>query len=242
MKIGLLGYGRMGKEIEAAAGGRSHSIAAIADIDSKLPAIKNNFETCDVLIDFSAATGVVEHTKFAAELKRPIVIGTTGWNRDFEEVKKTVEESGIGAVSGSNFSVGVNLFISTVEKAAKLFGKFDNFDCAIFESHHNQKADSPSGTALTIGNVILGNFPSKRTVRTGLPNGRIGKDELQINSLRLGSDFGTHSVFFDSENDRVELKHVSRGRRGFAFGAILASEWIIGKKGFYEFRDIISEL
>lgn len=242
MNIGLLGYGKMGKEIEAVANQRSHSISAIADIGSSLSAMKSDFEKCNALVDFSVASAVVEHVKFAAEVKKPIVIGTTGWQKDLDEVRKVVNDCGIAAVVGSNFSLGVNLFISTVEKAAKLFGQIEGFDCAILESHHNQKADAPSGTAFTIGNAILANFPSKKKIRTGMPDGKIAKEELQINSIRVGSDFGTHSVFFDSENDRIELTHISRGRKGLALGAVLAAEWVIGKQGFHQFREILSEL
>jgi len=258
MNIGLLGYGKMGKEIEAVAKQRSHSIAAVADVDSNLSEMRKQFDGCDVLLDFSVASAVVEHVKFAAEVKKAIVIGTTGWQKDVDEVKKIITDCGIAAVVASNFSLGVNLFISTVERAAKLFGQFskgthsvDGFDCAILESHHNQKADAPSGTAIMVGNAILENFPSKKKFRAGMPDGKIAKEELQINSIRVGSDFGTHSVFFDSDNDRIELTHISRGRRGFALGAVLAAEWVVGKnltrngpmrEGFYQFREILSEL
>lgn len=246
MNIGLLGYGKMGKEIETVAKQRSHSIAAIWDpahgMDLNLSNMKKQFEGCDALVDFSVASAVVEHVRFATEVKKPIVIGTTGWEKDLDEVRKIVSESEIAAVVASNFSLGVNLFISTVEKAAKLFGQFEGFDCAVLESHHNQKADAPSGTAITIGNTILQNFPAKKKIRAGLPDGRISREELQVNSIRVGSEFGTHSVFFDSENDRIEFTHTSRGRHGFALGAVLAAEWSIGKKGFHAFKDILSEL
>ena len=112
----------------------------------------------------------------------------------------------------------------------------------MLEQHHNQKADAPSGTAITIGNAILDNFPTKTRLRTGLPEGKINKEELQVNSIRVGSEFGTHTVFFDSENDRVELTHVSRGRRGFALGAVVAAEWAVGRKGFFPFKDVLSGL
>ena len=204
--------------------------------------MKKDFERCDVLIDFSVASAVAAHVEYAGSLKKQIVIGTTGWQKDQDKVKKIINDFGIAGVVGSNFSLGVNLFISTVENAARLFGQFDGFDCAVLESHHNQKADAPSGTAIMIGNAILDNFPAKKKIKAGLPEGRIAKDELQINSIRVGSDFGTHSVFFDSENDRIELTHISRGRRGFALGAVLAAEWSIGKKGFHQFKEILSEL
>ena len=242
MKIGLLGYGKMGKEIEAVAKQRSHSIAAIADIDSDLSGMKAQFGSCDVCIDFSTASAIVEHVKYAGSQKKPIVIGTTGWQKSLNDVKKLVDEFGIAAVTASNFSIGVNLFITAVGKAARLFGQVEGFDCAILESHHNQKTDAPSGTALTIGDAILENFPAKKRIQTGLPDGRIAKDELQINSIRVGSEFGTHTVFFDSETDRIELTHISRGRRGLAAGAVLAAEWVIGKKGFYQFREILDKL
>ncbi len=242
MKIGLFGYGKMGREIEAVAVQRSHNLTAIADIGSDLTELAPQFVKCDALIDFSSASAVEEHVKYAAELKKPIVIGTTGWHDRTDEVRRMVVEGGIAAVVASNFSLGVNLFISAVEQAARLFGQFDSFDCAVLEQHHNQKADAPSGTALTIGKAIMDNFPVKRKIRTGMPDGRMPKEELQVNSIRVGSEFGTHTVYFDSENDRIELTHVSRGRRGFAYGAVLAAEWVVGKNGFFMFKDIIKEL
>ena len=242
MKIGLLGYGKMGREIEAVAKQRSHSISAVADVDSNLGTMKEEFDSCDVLSDFSTASAVLGHVEFAVSLKKPVVIGTTGWQKDMTEAANKIAKHETAAVVGSNFSLGENLFISTVEKAAKLFGQFDGFDCAVLESHHNQKADAPSGTALMLANAIIDNFPSKAKIRTGLPDGKIAKEELHVSSVRVGSDFGTHSVFFDSENDSIELKHISRGRRGLALGALLAAEWVIGKKGFYQFREILSEL
>ncbi len=242
MNIGLLGYGKMGREIEAAARQRSDVVVATADVDTNLADVRTVFEQCDALIDFSVAAAVLDHVRFATELKKPIVIGTTGWQDRQDEVRRAISEAGIAAVVASNFSLGVNLFISVAEKAAKIFGQFDGFDCAVLEQHHNQKADAPSGTALTIGNAILGNFPGKKRLRTGLPEGRIPKEELQINSIRVGNEFGTHTVFFDSENDRIELTHMSRGRRGFALGAVIAAEWVVGKRGFYAFKDILPEL
>lgn len=242
MNIGLFGYGRMGKEIEVVARQRSHDVPTVADVDTGMEEVRASFGKCDAIIDFSIAAAVPEHVKFAASIGKPIVIGTTGWQKDTDEVRKIVDASGIAAVVGSNFSLGVNLFISAVEKAAKLFGQFDGFDCAVLEQHHNQKADAPSGTALTIGDAIMKNFPSKKEIRAGLPEGRIGREQLQINSIRVGSEFGSHSVIFDSENDRVELTHVARGRKGFALGAVIAAEWAVGKKGFFLFRDILSQL
>lgn len=242
MNIGLFGYGKMGKEIEAVAKQRSHAVSAVADIDTNVPDMRDRFESCDVLIDFSVAAAVPDHVRFAAEIRKPIVIGTTGWLQSLEAVRKRVDDSGIAAVVGSNFSLGVNLFMSTVEEAARLFGEFEDFDCAVLEQHHNQKADAPSGTALAIGDAILANFPKKSLIRTGIPNGKIRAEELQVNSIRVGNEFGTHSVFFDSEYDRIELTHVSRGRRGFALGAVIAAEWAVGKKGLHQFRDILSEL
>ena len=242
MNVGLLGYGKMGKEVESVARQRGHLIPAVADVDFSRDRIRAEFDKCDVLIDFSVPAAVIEHTEFAAALGKPIIIGTTGWQKDAGSVRKIIDGSKTAAVTASNFSLGVNLFISAVENAARQFGRFQGFDCAVVELHHNQKSDAPSGTALTIGNTIMENFPSKKRLLTGLPDGRIQSDELHINSIRVGSEFGTHTVFFDSENDHIELTHVSRGRRGFALGAVMAAEWSVGKKGFYSFKDIISQL
>ena len=242
MNIGLFGYGKMGNEIEVVANQRRHVISAIADVDAKIDDVEASFRKCDVIIDFSVADAVPAHVSFSGAIRKPIVIGTTGWQKNLDEVRKIVDESGIAAVVASNFSLGVNLFISTVEKAAKLFGQFDGCDCAVLEQHHNQKADAPSGTALAIGDAILRNFPKKKRLLTGLPDGRISGEDLHVNSIRVGSEYGTHSVFFDSENDRIELTHVSRGRRGFALGAVIAAEWAVGKKGFFQFSEVLSQL
>ena len=242
MNIGLFGYGKMGKEIETVANQRRHVVSAIADVDTKIADVKGAFQNCDAIIDFSVADAVTDHARFAGAIGKPLVIGTTGWQKNVDEVRRIVNDSGIAAVVASNFSLGVNLFISTVEKAAKLFGQFDEFDCAVLEQHHNQKADAPSGTALTVGDAILRNFPKKKKLLTGVPDDKISGEALQVNSIRVGNEYGTHSVFFDSENDRIELTHISRGRRGFALGAVIAAEWAVGKKGFFQFSEVLSQL
>ena len=196
MNIGLLGYGKMGKEIEAVAKQRSHAVAAVADIDSDISGMRKQFEICDVLIDFSAASAVVDHVKYAGTLNKPIVIGTTGWQKDLDEVRKIVNDCGIAAVVASNFSLGVNLFISTVEKAAKLFGQFEAFDCAVLDctitKKSTRRAAQQSRSATLSSKISLRRKNFDRVFRIAA----IAKDELQINSIRVGSEYVTHSVFF----------------------------------------------
>jgi 4-hydroxy-tetrahydrodipicolinate reductase len=242
LTLGILGYGKMGHEVEQAAHRLGHRVVCTVDSNSELPARKDILGQSDVLIDFSISSAVISHIELACELEKPIVIGTTGWYSEIERAKDLVEGSGIAAVYGSNFSIGMNLFIKSLEDASAYFGHFPEYDCAVIEIHHNQKADAPSGTAMAIGESIIKNFPIKKRILNGIPKEKILPEELQINSIRVGSEFGTHTVIFDSENEKIEFTHTSRGRKAFASGAILAAEWAVGKMGFYQFKDVLQQI
>lgn len=211
MKIALIGYGKMGHEVEnlIKESGR-HSVVSLED--------------ADVAIDFTAPEAVLENVKQAASLKKNLVIGTTGWYDNLEKVKKTAAKAGIGVIYGQNFSIGANIFFQIAAFAGRLFAKYGNYDVAGYEIHHTAKKDSPSGTAKKIASIIGENFPAKKN--------------LTFSALRVGRFFGFHEVIFDSASDEIRFSHNAHSRRGFAEGAILAAEFIKGKKGFHSFDEV----
>lgn len=172
----------------------------------------------EVVIDFTSPEVVLDNIKKVASLGKNMVVGTTGWYENLGEVEKIVEESGIGLIYGQNFSVGANTFFRIVSEAAKLFNQFKEYDAYGLEIHHKAKKDSPSGTALRIAKEVQG---------------------LQFNSIRSGRNPGFHQVVFDSPADSITLSHQAHNRSGFAQGAILAAEFIQGKKGIYTFEEVL---
>jgi 4-hydroxy-tetrahydrodipicolinate reductase len=229
MKIALLGYGKMGRLVEDVA--RHHNIETIAHYTRAHP-LRADEETrralteVTALIDFSVPEAVLKNIRAAAELPVNLVIGTTGWHHQLDEARQIVEKSGIGLVYGSNFSLGVNLFYQIVERAAQLLSAFDSYDPFIEESHHKFKKDAPSGTALTLQKLLAKEYDER---------------PVPVTSVRAGYIPGTHEVSFDSAVDTIRLEHTARSREGFAEGALLAAKWIAGRKGFYEFREVLEE-
>ena len=236
LKIALVGYGSMGKEVEKAAKQKGIEISEIFDLDN--PLIPRNKFSFDVAIDFSLPDAVLNNVKILAENKINCVIGTTGWYEKMPEISAIVLESGIGCVYGSNFSIGMNYFFKLVEFAAKELNKFEDYDIFLHEFHHKRKKDSPSGTALSLGNIILNNFSKKTKIDSNKIDGIIDETTLHISSTRGGEVVGIHNIFIDSISDTIELSHIAKNRSGFALGALEAAKWIDGKKGFYDFRDI----
>lgn len=181
-------------------------------------------------------------------LKLPLVVGTTGWNDKREEVEKLAIKDGSFIFHAANYSIGVNLFYKIVAQAAKLVSNYDEYDCALWEAHHTKKLDSPSGTALEIAQIVLDNMPSKKTIVTEAFHDRPKKEELHVSSTRLGSVPGTHTMFFDSSADTIELTHTVRNREGLAMGAVRALEWLRGgvddgsiKPGMYSMNNILGD-
>ena len=220
MKLALHGYGKMGHAIESVARERGHQIAAIYDSSSE-PELNG----ADVMIDFSQA-GALDHALgICCENGIPLVIGTTGWNERIDEVRSKVERAGIGVVYASNFSPGANVTFALARRAGELFARFPHYAAGMEERHHAQKKDAPSGTALRIA--------------TEVKKGSSGKLDPPIAATRVGSEFGLHTLFFDSPDDLVEISHRARGREGFARGAVLAAEMIRGRKGLIAFDELV---
>jgi 4-hydroxy-tetrahydrodipicolinate reductase len=242
VNIVLLGYGKMGREVEAAALAAGHRIVATFDIGRHATADILRTSGGNVAIDFSQPNAVEANVKLCAEAGLPIVIGTTGWDSALEKVRKIVDEAGIGCAIGSNFSVGVNLFLQIVREASKMVSHA-GYDAYIIEAHHREKKDFPSGTALRISEAVLSGLKSKTKITSELPHGQaIASDALLISSIRAGAITGTHTVGFDSDEDSIELTHRAKNRRGFASGAVRAAEWIVAKKGLYRFENHIKEI
>lgn len=229
MKIALIGYGAMGKLIANLAADKTHEIAVVVDeADAGLSAeeLAEKLKGADAAIDFSTAEVVRKNVEACLLADVPLVEGTTGWNSEIASVKKLVEAKNGAVVFGANFSIGVNLFYRITDFAAELFAKFEDYETFIEEQHHSRKRDAPSGTALKLKDIVAEH---------------IAKD-FSVASTRAGRIPGTHRVGFDGAADQILLEHLARSREGFASGAILAAEWIVGKKGFYEFTDVMNEI
>jgi 4-hydroxy-tetrahydrodipicolinate reductase len=242
LKIALIGYGKMGKAVEKAALERNHSVVKIdsfADSADFREINSQSLSGVDVCVDFTNANSVLENAKKVSSLKKNLVIGTTGWYGKTDEMKKAVE--GIGCLWSGNFSIGMNVFFRAVKSVSKMADKLPEYDAAVYEIHHNQKKDSPGGSAQIIGKIILENMPrKKKIVADRFTDRKPEADELHVASVRCGSIPGTHAVLFDCPVDTIELKHIARGREGFAFGAVLAAEFVNGKKGFFSIDDLMN--
>jgi 4-hydroxy-tetrahydrodipicolinate reductase len=243
MNIALIGYGKMGHEIERlCAGRRNVTIKAIFTEKNNLRAIgltRGALKGVDVCIDFSTPASVLSHIEAVAECGTNIVVGTTGWYGEIAKVTKLAEKGKIGLLYSPNFSLGMNIFYHVVASAAHLMNNFDMYDAAVQETHHNAKADSPSGTALALGEIIIQQLRRKRELLTETPHGQVKPSELQVTSTRVGSVAGTHRVLFDSASDSIELTHAAKDRSGFAAGALAAAEWLKGKRGIYTMKDVM---
>ena len=229
MKIALIGYGAMGKLIATLAENKNHEIAVVIDdADAQMSAeeLAEKLKESDAAIDFSVAEAVERNVRACLAASVPLVEGTTGWNAQKDTIKSLVEDRQGAFVFGANFSVGVNLFYRITDFTSELFAKFEDYEAFIEERHHSRKRDAPSGTALKLKDIV-----SKHI-----------SNDFSVAATRAGNIPGTHLVGFDGIADTVELKHTARSREGFASGAILAAEWIVGRTGFYEFTELMDEI
>jgi 4-hydroxy-tetrahydrodipicolinate reductase len=234
MKIALIGFGKMGHEIDAVAREQGETIAKVFEIDS--PVRPQDLAEVDVCIDFSTPDSVLPNIRCAVEARKDIVIGTTGWDQHLPEIRNTVKDSGL--LYSSNFSLGMNIFFRIAAGAAELMNNCSEYDPYIDEIHHRQKPDSPSGTALTLGHILLERINRKKGILAKPSEGKIPPDMLHVSSVRAGTVTGTHTVGFDSEADLIELRHTAKNRRGFALGALTAARWLRGRKGVYTMDDV----
>jgi len=227
MNLALIGYGKMGRMIEQLAATRGHRVVFRADIEGNEDGqalTRENLRDAEVAIEFTVPGAVVRNVDRLSALGINLVVGTTGWMDEIERVRQLVEERGTGLVYSSNFSIGVNVFFRLVEAAAASFRDQPAYDPWIHEIHHRAKLDAPSGTALKLQRILEQTY---------------GKKDISTASNRAGAIPGSHTVGFDSETDTLTFTHTARSRQGFAAGALHAAEWVRGKKGFYEFSEVL---
>lgn len=229
MKIAGIGDGAMGQLVATLARERRHEIAVVLnsrDAERDAEDLAGSLKGCDVVIDFSVAAAVMRNIEAAVIADVPLVEGTTGWKDRLDEVRNMVSQYDGTLIYGANFSVGAQIFYRIAAGAAELFQNLESYDAFIEEAHHKRKRDAPSGTALQLGEIVASH---------------LGRD-VPVTSTRAGYIPGTHRVGFDSSADQITLEHVARSREGFAAGAMMAAEWIVGRTGVYEFSEVFDEI
>lgn len=239
MKIALIGYGKMGKEIEQLAFAASHNIILKIDKNDKLHL--NELAKADVAIEFSEPAAAYNNILACFNSNVPVVVGTTGWYDRFDEVKKICTEKNQALFYSSNFSVGVNIFFEVNKKLASMMSGRSEYDVGMEETHHTEKKDAPSGTALVLAKEVLEQVKRKKKwiSVTGTSSPPDSKDELIIRSFREGKVPGTHQIKYTSDVDEIIIEHKAFSRKGFASGALLAAEWIVGRKGMFTMSDLL---
>jgi 4-hydroxy-tetrahydrodipicolinate reductase len=230
MKIALLGYGKMGKVIEKIALQRGHEIVLRKSSSDTFEGL----EKADVAIDFSVPSAAVTNISTCLNAGVPIISGTTGWLEEYDKMVSLCNEKNGAFIYGSNFSLGVNIFFELNDYLAKIMSKFNQYHVEMEEIHHTQKLDAPSGTAISLAKGIINNSDYKNWT---LENPK--SDDILIDAKRIENVPGTHSVFYNSEVDLIEIKHVAHNREGFALGSVIAAEWILGKKGVFTMKDVL---
>ncbi len=243
--IALIGYGKMGQILETLAAEKGHTITSIVDPFAEGCYKEINQEAisgADVCIDFTHPNVVVNNIKQIAALGKNMVIGTTGWYNQMDDIRQIVEENGVGMIWSGNFSIGVNALFAIAAYAARIFNNLPDYDVLGHEFHHRNKADSPSGTAAMLTDILLKNIDRKQKPVYQMLDRKIEPDELHFSSSRGGAIPGTHMVMFDSLVDTIEIKHTARGREGLASGTLMAAEFIQNKTGFFNIDDLMAGL
>ncbi len=244
MNIALIGYGKMSRIIEQMASERGHAVNLIIDGKNRHEMTPDDFSGIDVAIDFSTPQAVLQNIELCFQANVPVVVGTTGWYEQLESVKEKCLSSNNSLLYGSNFSIGVNIFFHINKLLAKAMSPYKQYEVQVEEIHHIHKLDAPSGTAITIAEGILGALDNKHE----WVNNLVGEgeeivpkpDQLLIESHRIEEVPGTHTVLYSSEVDQIEFKHTAHSRAGFALGAVIAAEWLFGKKGFYSVTEMFN--
>ncbi len=244
MNVMITGYGKMGKLIEEILTQRGHTVACRVDkggYGDYTAVTKENLHGVDAVIEFALPQGMEESIKLYSENGISTVVGTTGWDDKKKVITDIVKQNSGSFLYGTNFSIGANIFFNLVSKAADLINLTPDYDIMMLEYHHKQKKDSPSGTALTTANRIIEKCKKKDTIWTNKLDREIKENELNVASVRGGHIPGIHAVTLDSIADSIEIKHTARNRYGFALGAVMAAEWLIGREGFYQVEDFMND-
>lgn len=244
MNIILFGYGKMGRMVEQYATARGHSILLKVDSSNMNNLAPEHVKGGDVVIDFSIPEAVLPHIEICFAANVPIVVGTTGWYAQLDQVKSACQTGKHTLLYASNFSIGVNIFFHINKMLAKIMNNYPSYDVQLEEIHHTEKKDSPSGTAITLAEGVITEVSRKIkwvNALIGNPTPPVPKsNELLIESHRIANVPGTHSIIYSSEIDNIELKHTAHSRAGFAMGAVVAAEWVKGKTGFFSIEQLFN--
>ena len=235
MKVAIIGYGKMGHEIEQVLLSRGHSVALIIDQDNAHDLCAEKLTEVDVAIEFTTPTTAYSNVRTCIECGTPVVSGTTGWHDKLEELQALCREKGSSMIWSSNYSLGVNITFRLNRYLAELMNRFEGYNVAIEEIHHTQKKDAPSGTAISLANDILERVERKQR---WLNEPTEEADAIEITSLREGTVPGTHTVTYESADDKIEIKHTLFSRRALALGAVVAAEFVATKKGVFTIDDL----
>jgi 4-hydroxy-tetrahydrodipicolinate reductase len=230
MEIALLGYGKMGKVIEKIALERGHTIVLKKSVDASFEGLLD----ADIAIDFSVPAAALNNISECLSNSIPVISGTTGWLENYEKIVDLCNAKNGSFIYSSNFSLGVNIFFELNEYLAKMMSNLKQYSVSLEEIHHTQKLDAPSGTAISLANGVIKNSNYTNWTLENTKN-----NEIHIEAKRIENIPGTHSVFYDSEVDQIEIKHTAHSREGFALGAVIAAEWLIGKKGVFTMKDVL---
>ena len=231
MKIALLGYGRMGKEIEKIAISRGHEIVIKKDVDDEI-----EITLADVAIDFSVPNSAFNNISNCLNNNVPIISGTTGWLENYKDAVALCKEKKGAFIYASNYSLGVNIFFELNKQLAKMMNTIEGYNISLEEIHHTLKLDAPSGTAITLAEGIIENS-SKNNWELGE---KTSEENIAIVAKRIPDVPGTHTILYESEVDTIEIKHTAHSRKGFAIGAVIAAEWIADKTGVFSMKDVLN--
>jgi 4-hydroxy-tetrahydrodipicolinate reductase len=236
MKIALIGYGKMGHVIEEIAKERGHTIVSTIDVDNQGDIDSHQFLSAEVAIEFSQPQSAFDNYRKCFDRNIPVVAGTTGWLARMDEIKRLCTEGNHTFFYASNYSIGVNIFFALNKYLAKIMNHFPLYEVSMEEVHHIHKLDSPSGTSITLAEQILENIDRKKPWKEG-SEGNAG--DLQIHSRRESEVPGIHEIIYESDVDTIRIQHNAKSRKGFALGAVLAAEFVKGKKGFLTMNDML---
>ncbi|MDA3952945.1 MAG: 4-hydroxy-tetrahydrodipicolinate reductase [Bacteroidales bacterium] len=236
MNIAIIGYGRMGKEIEQIALNRGHKVLLKIDEDNVSTVNKDDFKNVDVAIEFTVPESAFSNINLCYKYNIPVVSGTTGWLNKFDIIIDKCKKENQTFFYASNYSIGVNLFFKLNENLAKLMNNFSDYNVEVEETHHTEKVDTPSGTAITIADSLIQNIARKNK---WIEENENSTNSIAVKSYREGNVFGNHKIIYESEFDKIMIEHDAKSRKGFALGAVLAAEFIANKKGYYTMNDLL---
>ncbi|MFB6273038.1 MAG: 4-hydroxy-tetrahydrodipicolinate reductase [Salinibacter sp.] len=243
MRLALVGTGQMGQAVSALTDESPHTVIARFNSDRPfLNAERSALAEVDVAVDFSLPRLAVPHLRQYCEWQLPVVMGTTGWYDELDEIQTLVAQHDASVLYAPNFSIGVAVLSRAVDRVTALMDELDDYDAFIHETHHTKKADSPSGTARMLAEQLVDGLARKSHIDPETQHDRIDPEAVHVTSTRTGTTFGEHTVGFDSPYDRISLRHRAKNRRGFAQGALRAAEWLTGKTtGLFTLEDMLDD-